>query len=152
MSYQSTTTNRFEISGTCGKLLCENEKLYFYKNEGDSQEYVKTSEHGFAKLKCEMIEVETDGNNPQHAGIINNFTNALLGTEELFVTGTDGLAGVELMNAIELSGWRGGERVQLPVNEDEYLAELNARRKTSRLKTNVIETVSDTEGTYGGAK
>ena len=145
-------TNRFEISGTCGKLLCENEKLYFYKNEGDSQEYVKTSEHGFAKLKCEMIEVETDGNNPQHAGIINNFTNALLGTEELFVTGTDGLAGVELMNAIELSGWRGGERVQLPVNEDEYLAELNAHRKTSRLKTNVIETVSDTEGTYGGAK
>ena len=145
-------TNRFEISGTRGKLVCENEKLLFYKNEDDSQYYVKNSDQPFAKLKHEVIEVETDGINPQHSGIINNFTAALLGKEDLFVTGTDGLAGVELMNAIELSGWRGGARVELPVNEDEYLAELNERRKTSRLKVNTVETVVDTDGTYGGSK
>ena len=36
------------------------------------------------------------------------------------------------MNAIELSGWRGGERVTLPVDEDEYLELLNEKRKNSR--------------------
>ena len=92
--------------------------------------------------------METDGQNPQHAGIINNFTAALLGKEELFVSGVDGLAGVELMNAIEFSGWKGGASVTLPVDEDEYLDELNKRRATSRLKTNVSNTVANTEGTY----
>ena len=141
-------TNRFEVSGTKGKLVCENGQLMFHKNIDDSSELIKSSPLAFVKAKPEIIEVETDGENPQHAGIINNFTAALLGKEELFVSGTDGIAGVELMNAIELSGWRGGERVSLPVNEDEYLEELNKHRATSRLKTNVANTVSNTEGSY----
>lgn len=141
-------TNRFEVSGTKGKLLCENKKLFFYKNPEDSAELIQNSPEAFAKVKPEIIEVETDGENPQHAGIINNFTAALLGKDELFVSGTDGLAGVELMNAIELSGWKGGAGVTLPVDEEEYLHELNKRRATSRLKTDVKSIVANTEGTY----
>ena len=141
-------TNRFEVSGTKGKLLCENKELWFFKNDADTKELIANSSEGFKKPACEKIMVETDGENPQHAGIINNFTAALLGKEELFVSGTDGLAGVELMNAISLSGWKGGARVSLPVNEDEYLEELDKRRAISRLKTNVKSTVANTEGTY----
>ena len=63
--------------------------------------------------------------------------------------GREGINGVELMNAIELSGWRGGERVTLPVDGKEYKAELDARRKTSRLKTGMEDVVADTAGTYG---
>ena len=141
-------TNRFEISGTRGKLICENHKLVYVRNAEDSAIHCKTSPDGFEKPAREVIEVETDGRNPQHAGIINNFTAALLGKEPLFVKGVEGLAGVELMNAIELSGWRGGARVTLPVDEDEYLAELNKRRATSRRK-NVVEAAAvDTAGTY----
>jgi predicted dehydrogenase len=142
--------NRFEVSGTKGKLLCDSQELWFFKNDIDTKTLIENSDNGFKKPNVEKILVETDGENPQHAGIINNFTAALLGKEELFVSGTDGLAGVELMNAIELSGWKGGERVSLPVNEDEYLEELNKKRAVSRLKTNVKSIVSDTEGTYGG--
>ena len=143
-------TNRLEISGTKGKLLCDknSKELIYIKNAEDSAEHCKTAIDGFKKPATETITVETDGNNPQHAGIINNFTAALLGKEELFVKGTDGMAGVELMNAIELSGWRGGARVTLPVDEDEYLAELNIRRANSRRKENVVETIADTAGTY----
>lgn len=141
-------TNRFEISGTRGKLLCENDKLYFYKLEGDSQDIVKNSGSAFAKVKAEKIEVETDGNNYQHVGIINNFTAALLGTEELFVSGVDGLAGVELMNAIEFSGWNGGVKVALPVNEEEYLAKLNEKCAESTVKKVDSGKVSDTTGTF----
>ncbi len=141
-------TNRFEISGSRGKLICENDKLYFYKSPADSIETIKNSTEGFAKLKPEIIEVETDGNNPQHAGIINNFTATLLGKEDLFVDGTEGIAGVELMNAIEFSGWNGGIRVELPVDEDAYLAELNKKRATSRLKKVDESKVADTTGTF----
>ena len=143
-------TNRFEVSGSRGKLLCENGKLWWYKNEEDGFEWSRTCPEGFKKPKCEKVEVETDGNNLQHVGIINNFTAAILGKEELFVGGTDGIAGVELMNAIELSGWNGGETVTLPVDEDRYLRELDAHRAVSRLKTVDDSKVTDTAGTYGG--
>ena len=143
-------TNRLEISGTKGKLLCDKntKELIYVKNAEDSAEHCRTSENGFKKPDSEKIIVETDGLNLQHAGIINNFTAALLGKEELFVTGTDGMAGVQLMNAIELSGWRNGARVTLPVDEDEYLAELNIRRANSRLKSAVADQITDTAGTY----
>ena len=93
--------------------------------------------------------METDGKNPQHAGIITNFANALLGKEDFFVDGREGLNGVELMNAIELSGWQGGREVTLPVDEELYLAELNKRRAASRLKTADDGAVADTLGSYG---
>ena len=142
-------TNRFEVSGSKGKLLCENGKLTWFKNDKDSAEYIKTAKSVWERPKWEVIDVETDGLNEQHAGIIKNFANALLGLEEFFVDGVEGINGVELMNAIELSGWKGGERVTLPVNEDEYLEELNKRRATSRLKECDDSFVQNTGGSYG---
>ena len=142
-------TNRFEVSGSKGKLICEGDTLWHYKNERDNIEVCKTSDKGFDTPKCEKIVVETDGKNPQHAGIINNFANALLGLEDLFVEGVEGIHGVELMNAIELSGWKNGAEITLPVNEDEYLEELNARRATSRLKTGGDDKVADMGNTFG---
>ena len=56
------------------------------------------------------------------------------------------------MNAIELSGWNNGAEVVLPVNEDIYLEELEKRRKTSRMKTCVVESVVDTSNSFGVKK
>lgn len=127
-------TNRFEVSGTKGKLLCENKKLYFYKNAEDSRVFSRTSKESFAAPKCEVIEPETDGKNPQHVGILKNFTEAILGISPLFVDGKDGIRGVELMNAIELSGWMNGARVSLPIDGNLYREELMKRAATSRFK------------------
>jgi len=128
-------TNRFEVSGTKGKLLCENKKLYYYKNEVDSQEFSRTSKESFAAPKCEVIEPETDGQNPQHVGILKNFTEAILHHTPLFVDGREGIRGVELMNAIELSGWHDGQKVRLPIDGDLYYNELMKHVKVSRFKT-----------------
>ena len=127
-------TNRFEVSGTKGKLLCENKKLFFYQNAEDSQSFSKTSSESFAAPKCEVIEPETDGENLQHVGILQNFSRAILGKEPLFVDGREGINGVALMNAIELSGWKDGARVTLPIDGDLYYKELMARVATSRFK------------------
>lgn len=142
-------TNRFEISGTGGKLLVDGRhELVYYKNAVDVKKHLVTATEGFKKPECERIVVECDGKRPQHPGIIQNFTNAILGKEELFATGESGIYGVDLMNAIELSGWRDGAKVTLPVDEDEYLAELNLRRATSRLKTGRESGTESTAGSY----
>jgi hypothetical protein len=48
------------------------------------------------------------------------------------------------MNAIEYSGWMGGERVALPVNEDKYLKALKKHAKKSKKIGEVVESVSAT--------
>ena len=144
-------TNRFEVLGTLGKLVCENNQLTYIKNKTDEREFCKTEQNGFAQPATEVIPVETDGQNPQHVGILRNFTNALLGKEELFVKGQEGLLGVELMDAMLLSEWL-GKAVELPIDDELYLSELNKRRATSRKKENVVETVTDLSDTYGSKK
>ncbi|MFQ7076946.1 MAG: hypothetical protein ACLRSW_02905 [Christensenellaceae bacterium] len=141
-------TNRFEVSGTGGKLLCEGGALKWYKNASDSAAFSLETKEFFGRPKCECVAVETDGKNPQHAGIINNFANALLGKEDF--CGRQGRAerrGADERH--ELSGWQGGHEVTLPVDEELYLAELNKRRAASRLKTADDCAVADTLGSYG---
>lgn len=139
--------NRFEVSGTMGRLVVEDDKLVYYKNEQDALDVIKTATTGFCPPKFERIEVETDGKNPQHEGIIQNFTNAILGKEEVFAQGVDGLNGVILMDAMQLSGWKNGAEIKLPFNDDEYLEILNEKIKTSRLKV-VEDKTENTAGTY----
>ena len=140
--------NRLEISGTKGMLVVENDKLRMCKLASDSQETSKTAKVWAKDIDCEWIDVETDGENPRHAGIINNFANAILGKENLFVDGAEGIKMVELMNSMELSGWNDGEKILLPVDEDRYLKELNAHRAVSRFKESKDDVVLDVKGSF----
>ena len=85
--------------------------------------------------------------NEQHVGILKNFTNAILGTEPLFVDGTEGIHGVELMNAMLLSTFL-DKTVDLPIDEDIYLEELKKKIASSKLKDSK-DIIMDTEGSYG---
>ena len=123
--------NRLEISGTRGKLTVEGDKLLFAKLDADTEDFSRNAEGPYDRPNVEEIEVETDGENPQHKGIIQNFTNALLGIEDLKIHGSEGLDAVELINSIIYSGWHNGETVQVPVNEDDYYNELQNKIKNS---------------------
>ena len=42
-------TNRFEVTGTLGKLVCENDTLTFWKLSQDEREFCRTAAEGFAQ-------------------------------------------------------------------------------------------------------
>ena len=138
-------TNRFEILGNNGKLVCEHDRLTFTKLAMPEREFNATYRGGFGEPEREEIAVETDGQNPQHVGILNNFANAILGLEPLFVDGREGIHGVELMDAMLLSTWK-DRTVTLPIDDDEYWDELQKHIAVSRLKT-ASDVVLNTEGT-----
>ncbi len=141
-------TNRFEILGDKGKLVCENNKeLTFIRLKTPEREFNATYTGGFGEPEKETITVETDGENPQHNGIINNFANAILGQEPLFVDGVEGIRGVEIMDSMLLSTWL-DDTVSLPIDDELYLSELNKRVETGRRKSGGGRTLS-TDGTYG---
>ena len=140
-------TNRLEITGTRGKLVCENNKLTFDRLDVDEREWCATCKEGFAKPGCQHIEVETDGQNLQHVAVLNAFAAHIERGEPLVADGREGINGLMLSNAIHLSGWT-GETVSLPIDEERFLALLNERRATSRLKEDT-DVVLDTSGSYG---
>lgn len=144
-------TNRLEILCDGGKLLCENGKLTLWKNEMLESEFTKNAPAAFSSPKKERIDLTPEGRSTQHVGVFNAFADHLLKGEPLIAKGQEGIYGLTISNAMHLSSWL-GRPVELPLDEDLYYAELKKRIAASRRKENVTEVVSDTSGTYGGAK
>ena len=115
--------------------------LTLEKLETSIPEFMKTYTGGFGTPKCETIEVETDGENPQHAGVLRAFAQHLLKGTPLIADGTEGINGLTLSNAMHLSSWL-NETVTLPLDADKFLEELNKRRATSRLKDSAGKVLS----------
>ena len=139
-------TNRLEITGTLGKAVCENDKLVFWRNATDEREWCVTCKEGFRKPDCEQITVETDGQNPQHSGVLNAFAAHILRGEPLIADGREGIRGLMLSNAMHLSSWL-GRAVELPIDEALFYQMLTEKCKTSRRKEERDVTIS-TEGSY----
>ena len=114
--------------------------------EMGSIEFCKTAETAFGTPKGEWIEVETDGENLQHVGIMRAFAANILRGEPLVAAGYEGINGLTLSNAMHLSSWT-NSTVAIPFDEDLYLEELNKRRAISRHK-DVVEVTMDTTGSY----
>ena len=144
-------SNRFEITLDKGKLVVEGDKLYKYELDVMEPEFSKNNTSPFGNPRCTMTEVETDGKNPQHNGVLNAFAAHILRGEPLVANGEEGIYGLSLANAMHLSSFL-GHAVELPVDEDVYYEELMKRVATSRRKTNVKAVVADTSTTYGGTK
>ena len=138
--------NRLEITGTKATIICENSKLIMKKLAVDEREWCRTCPEGFKRPGCETFEVEMDGMNEQHVGVLNAFADAILHGGKLVADGREGINGLMLSNAMHLSSWL-GQAVTLPIDEKLYKAELDKRRATSRIKTGE-SVVADTEGTY----
>ena len=145
-------TNRFEITLEMGKLVCELSEqgttLTLYKLAENEREFCRTCPQGFAKPKMEIIEVETDGQNPQHNGVLKAFAANILRGEPLVAGGEEGINGLTLSNAMHLSSWL-DRTVELPLDEELFLSALNKRRPASNKKEEKEAVTFDVDGTYG---
>ena len=142
-------TNRLEITCDGGKIVCENGKVTLWKNEIPESEFRVNAPSAFSAPKFSVTQVETDGYNPQHAGVFRAFSDAILRGGKLVADGPEGINGLMISNAMHLSSWL-GKPVELPIDEDLFFEELMKRVKTSRRKENIFEEVADTSSSYGG--
>ena len=141
-------TNRLEISGDRGKIVIEDNILTFWKLDCAERKFCFESTEAFATPKTEKIVIDTSGENLEHRGILQNFTDALLFGTPLLAPGEEGIRGLEISNAAFLSSWT-DDWVQIPVDEDKFYSLLKQRIASSKEKENVVEVVSDTAGSYG---
>lgn len=134
-------TDRLEILGDKGKIIVEDSKnatVYRLKqsenklNEEMNFEDVKTLFMGEMDMDS-LYEVETFSDESlwgvQHGGVLENFAQHILNGEKLLASGSEGINGVTLANAIHLSDWLDKEISLEEFNDALYLEELNKRIK-----------------------
>ena len=140
-------TNRFEIQMDKAKLVVDNEKLTVFEYEVSEPKFSATNQLPFGNIPTKEFIPETDGENPQHAGVINAWAGAILRGEPLVADGREGINGLMLSNAMHLSAFL-GKAVELPIDEELYYRELKKRIDSSQQKTGVKAVFADTSNTY----
>ena len=126
-------TNRLEIDCERGKMVCEDGQVKVWRLNVNEREICFSSDDPWYRTEAKAAVLETDGENPQHAGVINAFAAHLLRGEKLVAEAADGLRALELSNAIHLSGWT-GERAEIPVSTEAFNRELGKRIAESRIR------------------
>lgn len=143
-------TNRLEITCDQGKMICEGGKLWMWKLPMSESEGYRHGADAYPQPKIEPIEVETDGENPQHIGVTNAFAAHILHGTPLVAEGEEGLRALMLSNAMHLSAWL--ERpVELPIDEELFARLLRARRLTSCKKNTTDVTFTTDHSATGKA-
>ena len=141
-SGETPGSNRFEIAGTKGRLILENDTLTLTRNEVPSDEWCKTSKIGFQKPETTVEEIPIPGADAAHATLMTNFVNAILDGEALIAPGVEGLGSVELANVMVYSGLL-NESVDLPMDGEAWEAKLNELIANSTHEKKVVEVSSE---------
>lgn len=131
-------TNRLEVTAENGRLVHEGGRLEFKRNEIPTSEFSRTTTRSFATPGVWNCSIPLpDNRGPQHVGILNNFTAAILRGEELIAPAAEGIHSVELGNAILYSSLT-GRTVDLPLSSAAYARRLRALIAGSRFKKKVV--------------
>jgi len=140
--------NRLEIAGTKGLILLEADVLTVQRNEVDSREYSRTTNNAFGTPETTQEVFPAGEENTSHSGVLCNFADAINGKAALLAEAGEGLASVELANAMVYSAWTESP-VKLPLDSAAYESALNEKIATSPPRTrNVREATIDIGKSY----
>ena len=113
-------TNRFEIAGDRGKLIAEHGKLTFHRTRKSVREIREKDPAAFAQVESWEIDIPVKADSAEsHKPMTQNFVNAVLKNEPLIAPGEDGVKGLELGNAMLMSGLT-RTPVDFPVDGDQF--------------------------------
>lgn len=142
-------TNRLEISCDGGKVVCEGGKLTLWRLPKPETAFRQGPE-AYPQPRLAPEVLDTDGENPQHAGVINAFAAHILHGAPLVADGVEGRNSLMLSNAMHLSAWTNAT-VSLPIDEAQFASLLAERRAGSRHKTTVDVTLTTDHSATGRA-
>ena len=114
----------------------------FTRNDVDMFEFSRTCDKGFSKPDSHTSELAFATIDKPHAVMVQNFVNAILDGEPLIVPGEEGIASVELANALVFSSLL-QRTLELPMDADAWERKLGQLIECSRGAKKVVHTSSD---------
>jgi predicted dehydrogenase len=139
---ESPGTNRFEIAGQRGKIVLENGRMTFTRNESSMSEFSRDAKTGFARPEVWNIDIPFENATLAHAVVMQNFVDAILDDVPLLAPAADGLHSVEFANAALFSSWT-GQAVTLPLDAKAYEAKLQEKIAESKFEKKTIQTSNE---------
>ena len=125
-------TNRLEIVGDRGRVVFEDDKISYVRNEVPMGEFSRTTTEAFGRPETWQVNIPASGHGGQHNEVLKNFADAILDGTPLLAPAAEGIHSVELANAMLFSAWT-GKAVSLPIDGLAYEQELKKRIAESAL-------------------
>jgi len=147
---ESPGTNRLEIVGELGKLVFEEGRLTFNKNQTSMFEFIKTSPAAWDRVEYQVQEIPyEESSEPGHISVTTAFANAILKGDKLIAPAAEGIYSLTLGNAIILSSFQ-GYPVEIPIDEEAYEAKLQDLIRSSNFQKEVkIGGMEDLSKSFG---
>lgn len=147
---ESPGTNRLEVACDMGRVIAENDRLFFDRNEISEREFNKISNKVFGGNPYWKSEFPFGSSGTYHIGILNDFANVLKNGGELLASGYEGINGLTISNAMHYSAFTGGWADVKNFPHDEFYKLLKERIDNSKPKQIQQNITSSLEGTYNG--
>ncbi len=112
-------SNRLEIALDGGRLVYESDVLQIVRNAQPASVFSRASRELFLAPATTEEKLVGLGRGGQHSEILLNFTSAILDGAPLIAPAPEGLASLELANAMLLSAWT-EKTVELPLDAKLY--------------------------------
>jgi len=141
-SGEAPGSNRFEIAGTKGKIVLDNNQLTFTRNEVDMIEHCRTSQVGFLKPEVWNVEIPFADAAAPHAELMTNFADAIIDGTPLIAPGEEGLGSVELANVMLYSSLV-DQTINMPMDGAAFETKLNELIAVSKFEKKVVEIKND---------
>ena len=142
-------TNRLEVCGEYGRIVIEDGKISWKRNEIGQHEFLVKSNTSFGAPETWNVDIPANGTGTQHVGILQNFVNAILTGEKLIAPAEDGIRSVELSNAMLYSSMK-DKTVEFPLDGKAYERMLKGLIKGSRRSKKVVKaSVGDFSASFG---
>jgi predicted dehydrogenase len=125
--------NRFDVIGDKGSLHFDSGRLTQKSNQQGTAEFNQTTNNMFSMPEVIQSDETPSEKVNQHAIIMNNFVQAILNDVQLLVPAEQGLASLDLANAMLLSTWQ-QKNVALPLDRAEYQQHLAEKVANSSLR------------------
>ena len=134
-------SNRFEIAGTRGRVVLENDQIKFTRNESCMLEHSKNSPIGFSKPEVWEVDIPFGNAELPHAILMRNFVGAIRNKTPLIAPGVEGIHSVELANVLLYSSLV-DQTINLPMDGAAFEAKLQQLIDESSHEKKVVE-ISD---------
>ena len=144
-------TNRLEIAGDHGKIIAENGKLRFSRTRKSVRHEREKSPKSFPHVENWEFEIPLETSPAdEHKFITQNFIDAIRKNTPLLAPGPEGVRGLEIGNAILLSGIT-RKPVDLPVDGEAYDAFLKdlTQKYAGRKTLEAPKAPADLAGIFG---
>jgi len=127
--------------------VLEKNSVRFWEVPEGVRAYSDSSTEMWGSPKATEVEVPIEPRETGHAAIVRNVARAIMYGEPLISPGVEGIAGLELADAMLMSGFT-GKPVDVPVDRAAFDAFIEAKKAESREKRATSPTIVQTDPNF----